>query len=730
MTQHCMGQKASLARAIRLFPECERMVSLLATGAQQYIEQMPAALSIFDGELRYQAVSYRALAELSWLYSVEVPACEKVIGRTIYEVWPSLPSRWRDALARVLAGEELSEKEDLVTRQDGRLVWVRWSTKPWRDVHGQIGGVLLFAELITEQVEMRRALADSEARFRATFANAAVGIAHFDSDLRWVRANEALCRILGWPIKELVTKSLQDTVHPDDLEAELGYVQQMRDGKIDKFEMEKRCLRKDGGFVWTLLALSCVRKSDRSIDYFVGVIQDISARKHAEEELADSEARFRATFENAAVGISHVAPDGKFVRFNKALSRLLGWPADELITKSVQEITHPDDLAFELAEWERLRAGTSDSYSVEKRDLRKDGTIVWIRLTRSCVRKSDGSVDYFVAVVEDISARKRAEEQVHKSEARLRATFENAAVGIADFGPDGRWLRVNEALSRIMGWSPDDLLAKSFQELTHPEDLAVEQAMFEQLQVGKINNYSVEKRAVRKDGTIVWVRRTVSCVRRSDGSIDYFVSVVEDISARKRAEEQVHLLMREANHRVKNLLGLVQAVARQTAAGNPEDFVGRFSERVQALAANQDLLGRDERQGADLENLVRAQLAHFADLVGSRITAHGPKLHLNATAAQAIGLALHELATNAAKYGALSDAGRVDLDWRLDGDSFAMSWAERGGPPVQPPDHRGFGTTVVDAMARRALGGEVQLDYARSGLEWHLTCPRENALEP
>jgi PAS domain S-box-containing protein len=220
------------------------------------------------------------------------------------------------------------------------------------------------------------------------------------------------------------------------------------------------------------------------------------------------------------------------------------------------------------------------------------------------------------------------------------------------------------------GWSPDELLAKSFQVLTHPEDLAAELAKLEQLRVGKINNYSVEKRSVRKDGTIVWVRRTVSCVRKYDRSADYFVSVVEDISARKHAEEQVQLLMREANHRVKNLLGLVQAIARQTADASSEAFVGRFAERIQALAASQDLLNRNQQRGADLEG-VHAQIAFFADLIGSRIAVGGPRLRLNAAAAQAIGLTLHELATNAGKYGALStDAGRVDVSWRSQRDVF------------------------------------------------------------
>jgi len=202
------------------------------------------------------------------------------------------------------------------------------------------------------------------------------------------------------------------------------------------------------------------------------------------------------------------------------------------------------------------------------------------------------------------------------------------------------------------------------------------------------------------------------------------------VTERKAHEDQVHLLMCEVNHRAKNMLSLVQAIARQTAAREPEDFIGCFTERIQALAANQDLLIRNEWQGVDVEDLVRAQLAHFADLVGSRIAVDGPKLRLNAAAAQAIGLALHELATNAGKYGALSvGVGRVDVDWQFDGDIFAMSWTERNGPPVSPPEQHGFGTTVIASMAKRTVDGEVQLDYAPSGLMWRLTCSAANALE-
>jgi two-component sensor histidine kinase len=195
-------------------------------------------------------------------------------------------------------------------------------------------------------------------------------------------------------------------------------------------------------------------------------------------------------------------------------------------------------------------------------------------------------------------------------------------------------------------------------------------------------------------------------------------------------EEKTHLLMREINHRAKNMLSVVDSIAHQTAAKNPEDFVERFSDRIQALSANQDLLVRNEWNGVEINDLVRAQLAHFADLIGSRIEVHDTKLRLNPAAAQAIGLALHELATNAGKYGALStDSGRVDINWGRDGGAFTMGWTERGGPPVPAHERRGFGTVVMEAMAERSLNGTVDLDYAASGLTWRLACPIVNVLE-
>ena len=145
-------------------------------------------------------------------------------------------------------------------------------------------------------------------------------------------------------------------------------------------------------------------------------------------------------------------------------------------------------------------------------------------------------------------------------------------------------------------------------------------------------------------------------------------------------------------------------------------------------AANQEVLARNEWRGVEIEDLVRGQLSHFADLIGSRIVLNGPKVRLKAASAQAIGLAVHELATHAGKYGALStDRGRIDIFWATDGGALALSWTERDGPPVSAPERRGFGAVVMEAMVASSINGKAQLDYAPSGVTWRLTCPAANA---
>lgn len=200
-----------------------------------------------------------------------------------------------------------------------------------------------------------------------------------------------------------------------------------------------------------------------------------------------------------------------------------------------------------------------------------------------------------------------------------------------------------------------------------------------------------------------------------------------DISARKQHEEHAQFLMQEVNHRAKNMLTLVDAVAKQTASVGREDFLERFSERLRGLAAGQDLLVRAHWTSADLFALLESQLIHFRELMGHRIALDGPRLDVSPRAAQTLGMAFHELATNAAKYGALSnDKGRVEVEWRIQegsGSLFSISWKETDGPPVNQPTRTGFGQRVCKSITESALSAQVSLTYARSGLVWTLSCP-------
>ena len=203
----------------------------------------------------------------------------------------------------------------------------------------------------------------------------------------------------------------------------------------------------------------------------------------------------------------------------------------------------------------------------------------------------------------------------------------------------------------------------------------------------------------------------------------------------KKLNVMLRILLDELNHRIKNLLTVVISLANQTMrTSSPEAFLPVFSQRLQGLAASHELLVAGNWQGAEMRQLVRQQFVPFRQFLDGRVTLEGPTLRLNVTAVQAIGLAIHELLTNAVKHGALSgDSGHVSISWKLDGQGnaarFAMTWVERDGPPVRKPSRRGFGHELLTKMTPQALSGEARLNYAKDGLEWTVECPARAALD-
>ncbi len=326
--------------------------------------------------------------------------------------------------------------------------------------------------------------------------------------------------------------------------------------------------------------------------------------------------------------------------------------------------------------------------------------------------------------------RHRNDEALRESEERYKGIYQHASMGIAIWDLAGRLVSCNPAYSNMRGYSEDELRGLDFEAIVHPEDRDRHASEIKKLISQQIPSFEIENRCLSKKGKVSWVHKHASLLRDGAGRAASIITLATNVTERKQHEEQIDLLLREVNHRSKNLLSLVQAIAQQTINTRPDDFLPRFQARVQALAASHDILVGNKWKGADLRELARSQLAHFRDLMDKRIELTGPPVFASASAAQALGMAFHELATNATKYGALSDEnGCVELGWKTvqstDGEEvFVIEWIECGGPPVAAPSSRGFGSTVICRLAERSLDAKVELNFPRTGLTWRLQCPR------
>lgn len=396
------------------------------------------------------------------------------------------------------------------------------------------------------------------------------------------------------------------------------------------------------------------------------------------------------------------------------------------------ERVHPEDRTRVEAETSAY-LGTGSSYAHEFRIVRPDGEIRTVHDRGVIERFQDGRVKRLLGLNIDITELRQqqleAEASLRESEARLQLAYEVADIGAWDLDLTRRqsvWSkRLYELLGIDAGQPASDHL---FLSHVHPDDQTWMRERYDSA-IAQRTVFDEVFRIIRSDGEVRHVVGKGRVVEQADGEPTRMIGVNYDITDLIQAHEQKHLLMREVHHRFKNTLSMVQAVARQTMQSQPEDFLARFTARIQGLSSAQDMLVHNMWTGVDVLPLVHSQLAHMKDAIGRRIRLSGPAIRLKSDAAQALGMAIHELATNAGKYGALSgETGDVSIEWRLEGDpaggrQFVISWVERGGPPVSKPERLGFGSVVIDRMASAAMNAQVDVDYRPEGLSWELHCP-------
>ena len=318
-------------------------------------------------------------------------------------------------------------------------------------------------------------------------------------------------------------------------------------GPQSDYRVEHRVQTAGGEFIWIISEGRVVSRSpDGRALRMLGTNRDISDRVQTRDALRESEARFKGAFENSAIGMAIVGLDGHWLKVNRALGGIVGYSEPELLALRFQDITHADDLDADLQFVREMLEGSRQDYQMEKRYLDKQGREVWVQLNVSMVRDAAGAPLYFISQIQDVSARRRAEEALRDSEARFKGAFENSATGMSMIGLDGRWLKVNRAVCEITGYSEAELLTHTFHDLTHPDDLQMGPASLGELLSGKRETIQIEKRYIHKLGHHVWVLVNLSLVRDKAGNPQHFISQTLDISERRELLQRVeHLALHD-----------------------------------------------------------------------------------------------------------------------------------------------------------------------------------------
>jgi PAS domain S-box-containing protein len=451
---------------------------------------------------------------------------------------------------------------------------------------------------------------------------------------------------------------------------------------------------------------------------FVGAVNmlvDITERKRAEEATQ----RLASIVDSSDDAIISKDLDGIISSWNNAASRLFGYEAAEVIGKPVTILIPQDRRDEELFILQQIRRGERiDHYETVRR--RKDGGLIDVSLTVSPVRNAQGKIIGASKIARDITKRKREVDAA----LLLASVVETSDDAIISKNLDGIITSWNKGAERIFGYMAEEIIGKSVKVLIPRENHAEEDTILERIRRGqRIEHYETIRQ--RKHGSLINVSLTVSPVADPQGKIVGASKIARDITERTRTEAQISLLAREAEHRTKNILATVQATVHLTQSETIDGLKSTIEGRIQALANVHALFVQSRWEGANLSKLVTQELSPYCQDVEARARIEGPDLLLEPYAAQTIAITLHELATNAAKYGALSvPDGRVHVAWSgVDKAHLILRWTETGGRLVTPPTRKGFGTRVMERMIREQLKGKMQFEWRADGLVCEIVLP-------
>ena len=579
--------------------------------------------------------------------------------------------------------------------------------------------------------ESRAALAAREEQLRLALDAARMATWEWDAATGAVTGSTGREALYGRPVGSLGTiAAVLEAVHPEDRDAAAATIQRAMDrppGDREFDAIDFRVAGQDGSICW-LRAQGRVTLRDpvtgRALQG-AGVTYDITDRKRTEAALRDAEERYRVLFEAAPFGVIVIDPaTHRVLDVNPWACAEYGYTPEEfrrLCISDIDALTGGSQALRQRGRQHVIRPGTQE---FEARHRTRSGELRDVLVRVQGVRLGGREVSYGAHI--DITARKAAEARLARLAAILEATPD--FVAIAEPGTL-RCTYLNAAFRRLRGLAPEDAIGELSLLECHPPEVARMLAEVAAPAATRDGSWTGEGAVLAADGRVIPVSHVVLAHRVADGSVESWSVIMRDLSERQRAEEERQLLTREVDHRAKNALAVVQAALRLTPKRDAESFAHAVEGRVMALARAHSLLAAARWSGAWLGDVVQGELAPFTD---GQAQAEGPPLLLKPAAVQGFSMALHELATNATKHGALSTPeGRVSLRWWLDkvAGEIYLRWTEQGGPPVSgPPAQRGFGSRLLEATLRDQLGGRVEYRWESGGLVCDIALPMARTL--
>ncbi|MES2987579.1 MAG: PAS domain S-box protein [Pseudomonadota bacterium] len=620
-------------------------------------------------------------------------------------------------------------------RADGGWRWLESTSQPRWNAAGEHAGFIGVAHDVTKAKEAELALREREAQLSAFISQTTAGFAQVDLEGRFTLVNDRFCEIAGWTHEQLMQRTMQSITHPDDIGRNLPlFDQAVRKGT--PYTHEKRYVREDGGIVWVNNSVAVIRRQDGQPFGVLAVTLDVTDRRQSENDLRKSEESLRLATESAGMASWELDLETMTGEWSPNRFDLLGLVRREDLRGTVEDwldrvVVEDREMAREAVE-RCFEHG--QPYTIEYRIRRADtGEERWLQSHGSRIDYDDGRPNRFVGISFDITVRKLAEERLRDSESRFRTIFEQANDYILTSDLEQRITSVNPAVQAALGYTEAEVLGHSFAEFLDPDQFdQTTEMLMRKLSSGGTTRHTIRVRT--RDGRqLVW-EVSSRLIEDGAGKPIGLHAICRDVTEAKRAEAHLRLLVDELNHRVKNTLAIVQGIAQQSFKGDRDSATARraFEGRLAALSEAHNLLTREHWGLVSMTQIIGdATRPHGG---AARFTLKGPDLAIMPKTAISLALAIHELATNAVKHGALSQPeGRVAIRWdRIRGEGsprLSLVWEESGGPEVVKPKSRGFGTRMIERGLAAELAGSVTIDFRPEGVVCTVDAPLPEGAE-